>query len=60
MSSSTGEVIGFEQLVSEVFAFVNTLTDKKNYRKLINGYLSELVHIVVSYAQMTEEQVGGN
>ncbi|RUS35306.1 armadillo-type protein [Jimgerdemannia flammicorona] len=60
---SDGEVIGFETLLFEQFEFFGLAARKKNTRTLFLGpkgdgeLLKEVVYMILSYMQMTEEQV---
>lgn len=60
---SDGEVIGFETLLFEQFEFFGLASRKKSTRSLFLGpkgdgeLLREVVYIILSYMQMTEDQV---
>jgi hypothetical protein len=60
---SDGDVIGFEYLLFAQFEFVGLSVRKKAAKALFEdngekgGFLKQIVWIIISYMQMTEEQV---
>lgn len=56
---STGEVLGFENLVFSIFEFVHTLLENK-FKGTVKKALPELIYYIILYMQITEEQVSLN
>ena len=57
---SDGDVIGFEYLLFAQFEFVGLSVRKKASKPLFednDGFLKQIIWIIISYMQMTEEQV---
>ena len=54
---SDGEVIGFENLIFEIFDFVHALIENPKFEDAIKTGLSDLMFYVLIYMQITNEQV---
>jgi len=55
---STGEVLGFENLIFGIFEFVSVLIETSKFRDVIKKSCDQLLYYIILYMQMTEEQVG--
>jgi hypothetical protein len=64
VTDEDGKTIGLERMVCEMFSVVNSLVDnpkkaaQKALKKTLVGQLTNVMYHVVSYAQITEDQVG--
>nr|KAG5702234.1 hypothetical protein BaRGS_030589 [Batillaria attramentaria] len=53
---TSGEVLGFENLVYSVFEFVHALIDTSRFRNTVKGTIDQILYYVIVYMQMTEDQ----
>uniref|UniRef100_A0A4W3IWF5 Importin 9 n=1 Tax=Callorhinchus milii TaxID=7868 RepID=A0A4W3IWF5_CALMI len=54
---SDGEVLGFENLVFNIFEFVHTLLENRKFKNTVKKALPELIYYIILYMQITEEQI---
>ncbi|XP_072419609.1 importin-9 [Chiloscyllium punctatum] len=54
---SDGEVLGFENLVFNIFEFVHTLLENRKFKSTVKKALPELIYYIILYMQITEEQI---
>ncbi|XP_059806493.1 importin-9 isoform X1 [Hypanus sabinus] len=54
---SDGEVLGFENLVFNVFEFVHTLLENRKLKSSVKKALPELIYYIILYMQITEELI---
>nr|CAB3256618.1 importin-9 [Phallusia mammillata] len=54
---SDGEALSFGNLVYSIFDFVESLLDSHKSRKIVKQSLPELIYHLITYMQMTEDQV---
>ena len=54
-----GECLGLENVLFAVFEFIETLacSEHKKLHKLVATVMNDLVHLLISYMQPTEQQV---
>ncbi|KAJ8386386.1 hypothetical protein AAFF_G00170910 [Aldrovandia affinis] len=57
LSTLTGEVLGFENLVFSIFEFVHTLLENSKFKSTVKKALPELIYYIILYMQITEEQI---
>uniref|UniRef100_A0A4W3IWE3 Importin 9 n=1 Tax=Callorhinchus milii TaxID=7868 RepID=A0A4W3IWE3_CALMI len=54
---SHSEVLGFENLVFNIFEFVHTLLENRKFKNTVKKALPELIYYIILYMQITEEQI---
>mmetsp|Transcript_4368 Transcript_4368/g.6740 ORF Transcript_4368/g.6740 Transcript_4368/m.6740 type:complete len:773 (+) Transcript_4368:41-2359(+) len=54
---SDGELTGPDILMAQLFEFILTLINVRQYRKLIKPHLTDLVTLAIGYMQMSSEQM---
>lgn len=52
-----GEVIDFNNLIIAIFEFVQSLIEHKKFSSLLNNRLQEIIHYLIIFMQITEEQI---
>ena len=57
ISFISGEVLGFENLVLNVFEFVHAMLETSKFRSTIKKSCDQLLYYIILYMQITEEQV---
>ena len=56
---SDGEVVGQERATFAVFEFITVLTESSRLQRLLPPILPELVYLLITHMQITEDQVRG-
>ena len=54
---SDGELLGRESLVYSLFALMQAFSKDRRYRPIVTSTLDDLVYHVISYMQITDEQI---
>ena len=54
---TSGDVLGFENLVYTVFEFVHCLIESNRYRATVKKTVDQIIYFVILYMQITEDQV---
>lgn len=56
---SDGEVVGRERATFAMFEFITVLTESSRLQRLLPPILPELVYLLITHMQITEDQVSG-
>jgi hypothetical protein len=57
LSFLSGEILGFESVVFNVFDFIHALVESSKFKAVVKTHLEQLLYFLLVYMEITEDQV---